>query len=320
MRIPVYILRNYLFIAIGILFFIVASFFFKLNLFGEDLYEDGFFSQINFISNADSGMEGLGYIHYARFVSVYAFFMIWLLKLPNFYNAVLLSAILIPILFFNAKQKKFNPLQLLILFLPFFFSIRVSLGACSFGYLYVYLFSERKNLILLIISLLFSMLSSGTFICYFLILFFYRKSFSKNNPILFKSLVVILSVSIIVAVQNKYQGVSEGASGYSDEGESYTGLSSIWGLLIRGTLIESLKKAQYARAVAYSALYLIGVFLVVMIASKRKIKKEYLGFFIPMLIMFWFEGMGFISYQYCLLLFPLYNITITNATFENRLV
>ncbi|SHH04035.1 hypothetical protein [Pedobacter caeni] len=310
MRIPVYILRNYFFIVIGILFFIVASFFFKLNLFGADLMEDGFFSQINFISNADSGIEGLGYMHYVRFVSVYPFFFVWLSELPNYYNALLLAIILLPVLSFNSRVKKNNFLPLFILILPFFFSIRITLAATSFAYFYVFLFGERKKLYLLILSLLFALLSSGTLLCYFMILFFYRKSLTKTYPLLFKILSVFIVLGIGVALQNKYEGVSEGASGFSDDGQSYTGLNAIWGLLVRGTLIVSLQTGQYARAVAYAILYFIGVMLALMIASKEAVKNKYLGFFIPMLIIFWFEGMGFISYQYCFILFVINNLRI----------
>lgn len=316
MRIRKYVLLNYSLVMASVLMFIGLSFFLKLSLFGEELEMDGFFSQVTAI--VDGRGEGqLQYVHFFRLIAVYPFFYIYISDLPNFLNGIVLSFMLFPILSYKAGSRDFNPLQLLIVLLPFFFSIRVTLGACSISYLYLFLFGGKKNFVLFILSIIFSLLSSGTILCLVLILFAYRKTFSKQYPLLFKLMGVMVIAGLALAMVNKYQGVAAGDSGYSESGAQYTGIMAVWGLFTRGTLVVSIEVGNYPRAIAYAIFYAAGIGFILLVAGKGQLRKRYMPFFIPFVFIFWFEGMGFISYIYSIILFMIYHTRLGSDSPSN---
>lgn len=176
-----------LFITANFFIYLILSFMMNINLFKSET--DGFFYQIMGVADGkDLGV--LSVVHQARYIVIYP-----LVKLQNFnltqLQPLFLTLYLIPILMLKIPNHV-KIFSLLLLYCSLFFSYRTIIVMLS---IYILILHIKYNVVskkLILLSMLYSLLSSGAFLFWFLLVVFYKDKFIKNRYILKYSFFVFL--------------------------------------------------------------------------------------------------------------------------------
>lgn len=146
--------------------FVIISHLLGRSLFTED--GDGFMLQILSVDEGED-LGSLTLLHWARYLIVLPFTLVG--------NAYLDPVIFFGYvgLFFFTINRELRVIVLLCLFFSLFFSYRSVLTMLSIALLVHHIVYSRKNIFWLFYSLLLSLLSTGTFVAYFIIFIIYHR-------------------------------------------------------------------------------------------------------------------------------------------------
>ncbi|MDX4065376.1 hypothetical protein Q6A91_05000 [Aliarcobacter skirrowii] len=164
---------------------------FSRGIFTEEM--DGFYSQM--INLDFSSLDVLSVNHIIRYIVVFPFiYFLDFIQIQHF----ILVIYFIP-LFFMKIPNNFKYLSILILYFSIFFSYRTILVMESILILIMYIkFKSARQKKYLFFSLILSLLSSGTFLIWLLILYFFRTNIIDNKRILKYLNMLILFLFIIL--------------------------------------------------------------------------------------------------------------------------
>ena len=248
-------------LVISLIFLLVCTYITKKTMF---IQGDGFNSQV--LSVAKGTIGPLSKIHQIRFLVVAPFYILG--KNNTIVQAILIYIYVRPIL----KVQSFKICIIIILF-----SYRTSIVAMSLPYFHMYQENNKKRY--LIISFLFSILSSGTVLNFIAIYFLY------NYKKLYKKLIylVILIIVFLPSLKHKISFFTEGGSGYFET------------MMYRSFLAEALRIGNYTRIGI--SIFVVFIFLLqfFMWLKNGKIKLKEVEVIFPIIFLF-MEGLGVYSY------------------------
>ncbi len=183
--------RSFLWLFLNICIFLILSSLFSRGIFTEEM--DGFYSQM--INLDFSSLDVLSVNHIIRYIVVFPFiYFLDFIQIQHF----ILVIYFIP-LFFMKIPNNFKYLSILILYFSIFFSYRTILVMESILILIMYIkFKSARQKKYLFFSLILSLLSSGTFLIWLLILYFFRTNIIDNKRILKYLNILILFLFIIL--------------------------------------------------------------------------------------------------------------------------
>ena len=183
--------RSFLWLFLNICIFLILSSLFSRGIFTEEM--DGFYSQM--INLDFSSLDVLSVNHIIRYIVVFPFiYFLDFIQIQHF----ILVIYFIP-LFFMKIPNNFKYLSILILYFSIFFSYRTILVMESILILIMYIkFKSARQKKYLFFSLILSLLSSGTFLIWLLILYFFRTNIIDNKRILKYLNMLILFLFIIL--------------------------------------------------------------------------------------------------------------------------
>jgi hypothetical protein len=259
--------RFNLWLVLNCLLFLAINLIAKKSMFsaGEN---DGFFLGIQASKSFSwNGMEYLlELVHAVRFVVAYPFLWIFEHGYPPVFESMVLLGYMLPIANaeFNGKKKYF---QVAFLYFPFFISYRSVLVACSVGYLFLLIYSEKKSSTLVWISALLANLSSGVVMGWLLVVLSnYRRLSSKTRKLSLIVACMLLSLSFSLSQKVEF---------FSDEARATDTSNGAVEAFQRNTLIVSYENHQYARLVIYClAVLMLMVILVHGMLQKRGFQKS----------------------------------------------
>ncbi|MDO6579740.1 hypothetical protein Q4491_00145 [Photobacterium sp. 2_MG-2023] len=277
-----FIIRIFLF-----LLSVVLAFFFPLEVFpsGED---DGFFQQINAILSGKINPDGLGTIHYIRYLVIapFLYFEEQFHFGKNLNTFIILQLIQLCFFAYWKFKRIINPLLLIIILIPIFVSLRTSLLIISAFIVYFYITEQIKSKLLVLLGFFISMLSSGVILNYIVLLsiFLAKGTISRRKKVLIFSLFSIVFIAFIPSVLHKVLFFSGGGGV----------IAFITNMVSRSNVFSSFLLGNYINLAFY--LLFIGLSLLVFYRSSYFDKSVALLFIISALTM---EGLGSTS------LFPL---------------
>ena len=183
--------RSFLWLFLNICIFLILSSLFSRGIFTEEM--DGFYSQM--INLDFSSLDVLSVNHIIRYIVVFPFiYFLDFIQIQHF----ILVIYFIP-LFFMKIPNNFKYLSILILYFSIFFSYRTILVMESILILIMYIkFKSARQKKYFFFSLILSLLSSGTFLIWLLILYFFRTNIIDNKRILKYLNMLILFLFIIL--------------------------------------------------------------------------------------------------------------------------
>ena len=252
-------------LVISLIFLLVCTYITKKTMF---IQGDGFNSQV--LSVAKGTIGPLSKIHQIRFLVVAPFYILG--KNNTIVQAILIYIYVRPIL----KVQSFK-ICIMITIIIILFSYRTSIVAMSLPYFHMYQENNKKRY--LIISFLFSILSSGTVLNFIAIYFLY------NYKKLYKKLIylVILIIAFLPSLKHKISFFTEGGSGYFEM------------MVYRSFLVEALRIGNYTRIGISIFIVLIFLLQFFMWLKNGKIKLKEVEVIFPIIFLF-MEGLGVYSY------------------------
>ncbi|AUT99689.1 hypothetical protein ABM000_13780 [Morganella morganii] len=271
------------------LLFIFISGYLNITIFLE-ASSDGFYSQVTYVVrniNNPSEYSPLFIVHSLRLIIILPFYIAYSLNLPSYVESIIFIMYLLP--FFKSNDLAIKISSIILLFLPLVFSYRTVLGMVGMGYLYLCLFYYKGRYLLLFTSALLANLSSGIVFGWLFSIFTSIK-YIKNNYPKFLVFIIIMILGFIGSFLHKYQFM------ISDVGAMKNG--SFWE---RSTLYESYQNNYYSKFIVYTSVVMaILVILTYPIYKQQKLGRKWL-FFLGALPLVLFEGVGLISYLFCII-------------------
>ncbi len=237
---------------------------------------DGFYRQVMDVENGVSDHQ-LGVVHTARYIVIKPFLFIESVTFGNVVNSFLISLFTV-FLFF--KQWKFSgeisPLIFILLFFPFFVSMRTSLSFLSMFILYLSLVRVVKFRFLFFFGGFVSILSSGTVLNYLagLIYFLFFFNQVKINKYYVLPIFLIVVLAIYPSLLNKLDFFGGGMAG-------------VYNMISRSNFFDALIYGKHLNLTVY-ALFTV-VFL---LFSKFFNKAEKFLLYLCLFSLYLFEGLG----------------------------
>ena len=252
-------------LVISLIFLIVFAYITKKTMFIEG---DGFNSQI--ISVVEGTANSLSKIHQIRFLVVAPFYILGK-------NSILIQAILIYIYVRPILKTQSFTVCIMIVVIIIMFSYRTSIVAMSLPYFHLYQKNNKKRY--LIVSFLFSILSSGTVLNFIAIYFIY------NYKKLYKKAIYLVAFFIIFlpSFKHKILFFTQGGAGYFET------------MVYRSFIIEAIIVKNYTRIAITIFVIFIFFLQILMILKSGKIKAKNIERIFPVLFLF-MEGLGIYSY------------------------
>jgi len=273
-------LNVYLALTLSYLFAVI----FSQGMF-SDGFNDGFYRQVIFLLDGEASFDNpLHLVHLLRLVVVFPFFVLHSMNCPVFFQAILISLYILPIVLYGRNSSKHHFL-LLLLFLPLAFSYRTVLAMCGMAYLFIFLFSYGRRSSFLFFSFLLINLSSGVALAWLAVIFLnFKKTVGTSG---FVKLVVFLAGLLFVF------SLIHKATFFLGGGES--GEESFW---VRNTFYVSYIAGDFARLFVYStmAFLWLGIVMACLVSYGSVKAREYVLYFLPFLLVLPFEGLGIMSF------------------------
>lgn len=250
---------------ISLILLLVYTYITKKTMFIEG---DGFNSQI--ISVVEGTANSLSKIHQIRFLVVAPFYILGK-------NSILIQAILIYIYVRPILKTQSFTTCIMIVVIIIMFSYRTSIVAMSLPYFHLYQKNNKKRY--LIVSFLFSILSSGTVLNFIAIYFIY------NYKKLYKKAIYLVTFFIIFlpSFKHKILFFTQGGAGYFET------------MVYRSFIIEAIRVKNYTRIAITIFVIFIFFLQILMILKSGKIKAKNIERIFPVLFLF-MEGLGIYSY------------------------
>lgn len=252
-------------LVISLIFLLVFAYITKKTMFIEG---DGFNSQI--ISVVEGTANSLSKIHQIRFLVVAPFYILGK-------NSILIQAALIYIYVRPILKTQSFTVCIMIVVIIIMFSYRTSIVAMSLPYFHLYQKNNKKRY--LIVSFLFSILSSGTVLNFIAIYFIY------NYKKLYKKAIYLVAFFIIFlpSFKHKIFFFTQGGAGYFET------------MVYRSFIIEAIMVKNYTRIVITIFVIFIFFLQILIILKSGKIKAKNIERIFPVLFLF-MEGLGIYSY------------------------
>ncbi|WP_348688061.1 hypothetical protein [Aeromonas bestiarum] len=273
--------------------FVFCANFLNIKMFGQNS-ADGFYSQISYVSehiNSGGDLSPLFLIHTLRLIAVLPFYISEQLELPAYADAVLFIFYIWPIVSVIGAARIKSYLPFVFLFFPLFFSYRTVLGMCGMCYLYIILFYQRKNTTLLLMSAMLANLSSGIIFGWSIAVIGSFK-YLKSNYKFFTLFFLLICAGFLGSFIHKYEFM------LSPQGASVNG-----NIFERSTYYVSYVNGQNSRLVLYLLMAFSIFFVIYLQCLKEKIFNRYFFFFIGAIPLTLFEGIGLVSYLFCIILY-----------------
>lgn len=274
---------------------LIGTFFFRKMFANEGtLGFDGFYAQIQSVADSSVFQNGFGFKdgaqlalnHSIRFFSVFPFYWFWSNSL-EWFEPFLIFIYSMPALVTIAGGFKFR--YGIILLFPIFISPRAYLAAISILCLFNSIHLDRPKNWIVIYSMLLANLSSGVTLAWIGIVFLYRKIFFKKYKWL-KKMIIVIGVLFIFSLIHKYQFVSGGTTNAaSDDG--------MVALIQRNIFFDSIESGRYDRLVAYIFILIFCLSFVLYNYFFRKLSRPWVLSLLPIFPLFFFEGLGVMSYS-----------------------
>lgn len=252
-------------LVVSLIFLVVCAYILKKTMFIEG---DGFNSQILSVVNGKSG--SLSKIHQIRFLVIAPFYLFG--KNNSIIQAMLIYIYIRPLL----KTQSFKMCVIIVIIIVMF-SYRTSIVAMSLPYFHLYQKTNKKRY--LIVSFLFSILSSATVLNFIIIYFLY------NYKIIYKKAIylIVFLIFFLPSFKHKILFFTEGGAGYFDT------------MIHRSFLIEAITTKNYIR-IAVSVFIIFIFFLQFLTFLKNgRIKVKDIERILPIVFLF-MEGLGIYSY------------------------
>lgn len=289
--------------------FVFFSNFLNIKMFGQNS-DDGFYSQISYVSEHIASGESfspLFIIHTLRLIAVLPFYISEQLGLPAYADALCFILYMCPIISSFERRNAQGYLPFIFLFFPLLFSYRTVLGMCSMYYLYICLFYDKKNTSFLFISsAILANLSSGIVLGW-AIAVIGSFNYLKLKYIYFKPFFIFLCVGFLGSLLHKYDFM------LSEHGAEING-----GALQRSTFYVAYTYGQYARLLFYIliAICVYSILMLEVVKNKMRLGRHFL-FFLGSVPLLFFEGIGLVSYMFCLLSY-ISSLTFKGGDIENK--
>ena len=251
-------------LVVSLIFLVVCAYILKKTMFIEG---DGFNSQILSVVN---GSGSLSKIHQIRFLVIAPFYLFG--KNNSIIQAMLIYIYIRPLL----KTQSFKMCVIIVIIIVMF-SYRTSIVAMSLPYFHLYQKTNKKRY--LIVSFLFSILSSATVLNFIIIYFLY------NYKIIYKKAIylIVFLIFFLPSFKHKILFFTEGGAGYFDT------------MIHRSFLIEAITTKNYIR-IAVSVFIVFIFFLQFLTFLKNgRIKVKDIERILPIVFLF-MEGLGIYSY------------------------
>lgn len=248
-------------------------------------FNDGFYRQMVFLSDGGISFDNpLHLVHLLRLVVVFPFFVLHSMDYPVFFQAILISLYILPIVMYGRNSSK-RYFLLLLFFLPLAFSYRAVLAMCGMAYLFIFLFSYSRRNFLLFFSFLLVNLSSGVVLAWLAVVFFNLKKTVGSSGFV-KLVVFLVGLSFVFSLMHKATFFLGDAGAV---GEPF------W---VRNTFYVSYVAGDFARLFVYSTITLLWLGVVMAcLASYASVKaKKYVLYFLPFSLVLPFEGLGIVSF------------------------
>lgn len=274
-------------------FFVFCANILNIKMFGHNL-ADGFYSQISYVSehiSSGGDLSPLFIIHTLRLVAVLPFYMSEQLQLPAYVDAILFIFYLWPIVSIIGAARIKSYLPFAFLFFPLFFSYRTVLGMCGMCYLYIILFYQRKSTTLLLMSAILANLSSGIIFGWSIAVIGAFK-YLKSNYRFFTLFFLLMCLGFLGSFIHKYEFM------LSPRGASVNG-----SVFERSTFYVSYINGQNSRLILYLFMAFSVFFVIYLQCLKDKTLNRYFFFFIGAMPLILFEGIGLVSYLFCIMLY-----------------
>lgn len=188
--------KYFLFLYFNFIVFFFLNILFRNQIFTSET--DGFYYQIMSVqSNQDLG--SLYIVHSLRLLIIYPFYLLDKFSMPLFLQHFFLLLYCFPVLFMKIP-KHVKYFSIIILYFSIFFSFRAIFVMESLFILIMVLKYNIKNKnIYLSISLMYSFLSSGTFMVWIFFIYLFRKKIISNKKILkYLNLFIIFLIIILL--------------------------------------------------------------------------------------------------------------------------
>lgn len=167
------------------IFFNCSLFFLFSSLLNRTMFDaeiDGFLSQMLYVSNS-SDLDILSLMYQFRYYLVYPFHYFHFGGAPNFFQHFFLFIYISPI--FTVKVPgRVKYFSVLLLYLSFFFSYRSVLVMTSTYLIFCHIYYHKIAVKYLVISFMYSLLSTGTFLILIVLVLLFKKSFFRNKKLL----------------------------------------------------------------------------------------------------------------------------------------
>lgn len=187
--------KYFIYIFFNIMIYFILSLIFSRSVFSSET--DGFYYQIMSVANSNE-LGSLSIIHNLRYIVIYPFYLVYNYNLPIVFQHFLLLLYVSP-LFFLKIPRHISYLGVLILYMSIFFSYRTILVMESVFILIILIKYNLYKKKYLFISLIYSFLSSGTFLVYLFFIYMYRKKFISNRRFLkYIYLFIILLMVVLI--------------------------------------------------------------------------------------------------------------------------
>ncbi|HOY69304.1 MAG TPA: hypothetical protein PL131_01530 [Methylotenera sp.] len=280
---------------------------------------DGFQSQMRHASEVLTGEasldnddgSGLEFVHIVRYIGVSPFLLleVWLGTYAS------LTLLLCCILLVARPIYKEHPsvIRLLPFTLPLFLSGRSVLVALGVACIILSIYNYKHRYWMLWAGLIWVNLSSASVLSAIFLLIFLKPNHQQNNKVYnlqTKLALLLLILSLLASLINKYYGFQSGAAGYEAYETSTDNL--LLTALSRSTLLVSLAEDQYLRGFAYLTVivYLLYLMFFSIFFGRDKNNRTMLLCCISGIF---FEGLGVVA-----LFFPLFwvflNVNLSNLT------
>ncbi|WP_164551179.1 hypothetical protein [Shewanella khirikhana] len=257
----------------------------------EDIYNDGFYSQVSYVfENYNNGsiFSPLFIIHSLRLFIVFPFYLAHINGWSTYLEALLYLVYIFPL--FSARDRVVVLSGWLLLFFPLLLSYRTVLGMLGLGYLYLCLFYEKGRYFLLIFSALLANLSSGIVVGWIFGVITSFKYLRKYYPLVIPVFIVML-IGFFGSLAHKYEYM------FSSAGSASNG-----NFFERSTFYVAMEYQQYSRLIIYTTVTIVLLFVIVSGTCSSRFSSRAGLFFFGGIPLIFFEGVGLISYALCLLI------------------
>ncbi|CAM1341418.1 hypothetical protein [Tenacibaculum amylolyticum] len=280
----------------NVIIFLFLSSFLDRSMFSVEI--DGFYSQVSSFDAGNNQSNSLSYMHRVRYIIAYPFFFIKENNMSNTLEHILFVIYCLPVFFTKAPYRIRN-ISVLILYLSLIFSYRSVLVMIAVYMLIMnirYGYGGVKKRVFLI-SFGYSLLSSGSFLlCFFLVFFFKKKYIKSKSKRKYLNIVVIMLVSVLAGsifhkllfFLNPYEyGSADDITIEAIKKISIEDIVKIFYVMVeRSLLFEAIMNEDYLRVSIVVIELLLIIFLT--LYSKQKVIKT---IFILLLVSLLFEGL-----------------------------